>query len=127
MHFLVGLGILAGLVWFAFGAGAARTARALVCIVLAIPVAVVSGTALAGMVKTQHVGKLELLRRDANGRLSDEGSLFVCTKLKNGSACVYSDTGALCMVNGPSSGMCTFPDGSTKTYSPPTAEVDLSK
>ena len=24
MHFLIGLGILAGLVWFAFGAGAAR-------------------------------------------------------------------------------------------------------
>lgn len=35
MHFLIGLGILAGLVWFAFGAG---TARVFVGIVLAIPV-----------------------------------------------------------------------------------------
>ena len=35
MHFLIGLGILAGLVWFAFGAGAAR---AIVGVVLALPV-----------------------------------------------------------------------------------------
>jgi hypothetical protein len=35
MHFLIGLGILAGLVWFAFGAGAAR---AVVGAVLALPV-----------------------------------------------------------------------------------------
>ncbi|WP_027518042.1 hypothetical protein [Bradyrhizobium sp. WSM1417] len=35
MHFLIGLGILAGFVWFAFGAG---TARVFVGIVLAIPV-----------------------------------------------------------------------------------------
>jgi hypothetical protein len=35
MHFLIGLGILAGLVWFAFGAGAAR---AVVGVVLALPV-----------------------------------------------------------------------------------------
>jgi hypothetical protein len=35
MHYLIGLGILAGLVWFAFGAGAAR---AIVGVVLAVPV-----------------------------------------------------------------------------------------
>jgi hypothetical protein len=35
MHFLIGLGILAGLVWFVFGAG---TARAVVGAVLALPV-----------------------------------------------------------------------------------------
>ena len=36
MHFLIGLGILAGLVWFAFGAGAAR---ALIGVVLLAVVA----------------------------------------------------------------------------------------
>jgi hypothetical protein len=35
MHFLIGLGILGGLVWFAFGAGVARV---VVGVVLAVPV-----------------------------------------------------------------------------------------
>ena len=45
MHFIVCLGILAGRVWFAFGAGPVRT---LVGIVLAILVAVSSNAAHAG-------------------------------------------------------------------------------
>jgi len=59
MHFLIGLGILAGLVWFAFGAGAAR---AVVGVVLALPVLVIlifiTGEATRGGPDDVPFGKL---------------------------------------------------------------------